>query len=489
MSSFTSNVFKLSFGTLIAQAIGIAVAPILSRLFAPEAFGALGLFTSITGVIGAVACLRYDLAIMLPREDKQALNLLVGSVLFAALVSLLCAICIGMAGNHLMRLFNAGQLSEYIWLIPLMVFLVGCFSAANYWYSRTQDFGKLVVMRLINSLSTNFLKVFMGLSGYLGGSILILATFIGQLITTLIVSIKMGFSDRTFFKNSFDLKEIFNLVYRYRRFPQYEVWSGILVDLSLKLPIFMIAYFFSQKELGYFVFVQAVVRVPFNIVGESISKVFYQKATNIRDNIGEMSGWIENVFYFLTTFCMLPALIVSIIGIDIFNLVFGPNWTEAGIYAQILIFAILVEFITAPIGSLFNVLEKQKEALHFNIGLMLLRFTALVIGGLTGKILMTIFIFVIADIIGRIIKFAYIFKQSNFRTSKAFGIFVKALLCAAPFLICLIILKYAVNFSALANICCAVLLIIVNYFVMMHKNHFFKTQIAKRSVKTSEVSK
>ncbi len=261
------------------------------------------------------------------------------------------------------------------------------------------------------------------------------------------------------------------------------------MDLSLKLPLFTIAYFFSPKELGYFVFVQTIVRVPFNLIGESISKVFFQKAASIRDNIAELSRWIENVFYFLTSFFMLPALVVSIIGNDIFHLIFGSNWKEAGIYAQILIFSILVEFITAPLGSLFNVLEKQKAALRFNIFLMLIRFAALVIGGLTGKILMTIIIFVIADIIGRTIKFTYIFKQSSFKIDKAIGIVMKSLIFAAPFLFCMILLKYVAKFSGLANICFAVLLIIVNYFVLMHKNDFFKTYFTNRFVGMSETIK
>ncbi len=486
MSTFVSNVVTLSTGTIIAQTLGILAAPILSRLFAPEAFGVLGLFTAISGIIGAISCLRYDLAIMLPRQDEKAANLFAGSLIFAVLVSLLCALLIGIAGQHLLNLFNVGQLKEYIWLIPLMVFGVGTFSAANYWYSRTKHFARLAFAQVINSFVANSLKLIMGISGFLGGGILILATFIGQLISNLILFIKIWVSDGKLFRNHLEFKEIFNLFYRYRRFPQYEVWSGILVDLSLKLPVFTIAYFFSPRELGYFVFVQTIVRVPFNLIGESISKVFFQKSASIQDNIDELSKWIENVFNFLTSFFMLPALVVSIIGGDIFYLVFGSNWKEAGIYAQILIFSILVEFITAPLGSLFNVLEKQKEALRFNLFLMLLRFAALVIGGLNGNILVTITIYVIADIIARTTKFIYIFRQSSFKIDRALGIVLKSLGFAAPFLFCLSLLKFVTKFGALANICFAVLLITINYVVLIHRNDLFKTYLINRSFRISE---
>jgi len=38
-SSFAADVAKLASGTLFAQILGILVTPVLSRLFAPEAFG------------------------------------------------------------------------------------------------------------------------------------------------------------------------------------------------------------------------------------------------------------------------------------------------------------------------------------------------------------------------------------------------------------------------------------------------------------------
>jgi O-antigen/teichoic acid export membrane protein len=486
MSSFASNVFKLSLGTLIAQALGLAVAPILSRLFAPEAFGLLGLFTSISGIIGAIACLRYELAIMLPREIKNAVNLFAGSLFSAALVSFLCAVFIRVAGNRLIILFNAEQLNEYVWLIPLMVFLVGTFSAANYWYSRTEHFGRLAFIRIINAFSGNALKLAMGFWGSATGGILILATFIGQFIANLILYIKIWFSDGQLLRSHFELKEMFNLFYRYKQFPQYSVWSGILVDFSLKLPIFMIAYFFSTKELGFFVFVQTIVRAPFNLLGESISKVFFQKAASIKENSEKLSDYIESVFYFLTTCFMLPALVLSFLGEDIFKVLFGSNWSEAGKYAQVLIFSILIEFITAPLGNLYNVLEKQKEALRFNMLLMALRLGALIIGGFTGKILIAIVIFVAADVIGRCAKFIYIFGQTRFKIAKAVAIIVKAFALAVPFIFFLILCKYVLSFSAIVNIWFAVLIIIINYFLLIHRNGFIKTFLINHSQSTSE---
>ena len=76
-SNFAANVLKLVTGSVFAQGIGVLVAPIVARLFAPEAFGFAALFTSIAGIISVVACLRYELAIMLPKTDEEAANLII----------------------------------------------------------------------------------------------------------------------------------------------------------------------------------------------------------------------------------------------------------------------------------------------------------------------------------------------------------------------------------------------------------------------------
>ena len=47
--------------------------PVLSRVYSDSDFGALAAYTAIVSIISAVAALRYDMTIMLPREESWAL--------------------------------------------------------------------------------------------------------------------------------------------------------------------------------------------------------------------------------------------------------------------------------------------------------------------------------------------------------------------------------------------------------------------------------
>jgi lipopolysaccharide exporter len=57
-SSFATDILKLVTGTTFAQVVTILASPLLTCLYGPEAFGFLTLFTSITSIIGVVACMR-----------------------------------------------------------------------------------------------------------------------------------------------------------------------------------------------------------------------------------------------------------------------------------------------------------------------------------------------------------------------------------------------------------------------------------------------
>jgi O-antigen/teichoic acid export membrane protein len=79
-SDFTKNILKLVSGTFIAQLLTILLAPILTRLYAPEVFGLFTLISSIFGVIALISGGRYEVAILLPKKDEDAANLLILSL-------------------------------------------------------------------------------------------------------------------------------------------------------------------------------------------------------------------------------------------------------------------------------------------------------------------------------------------------------------------------------------------------------------------------
>src|SRR5436309_969153 len=71
-SAFARDAAVVMVGTGVGQALNLASSPILTRLYAPEQMGSLGMLLAIYSVLTPLACWRYEQAVMLPSTDKEA---------------------------------------------------------------------------------------------------------------------------------------------------------------------------------------------------------------------------------------------------------------------------------------------------------------------------------------------------------------------------------------------------------------------------------
>ena len=74
-SEFSLNVLTLMTGSTLSQAIPIAISPILTRIYTPEDFGLYAVYIAIITILGTIVSGRYELAIMLPKKDEDAINI------------------------------------------------------------------------------------------------------------------------------------------------------------------------------------------------------------------------------------------------------------------------------------------------------------------------------------------------------------------------------------------------------------------------------
>ncbi len=382
-TSFLGDISRLVLGTTSAQLISIAVAPILTRLYGPEAFGLLALFMAITGLVGMVACLRYEFSIVLPDSDAEGANLLGLSLALAAFISLLTVPIFWIGGDAILELLNAAELGSSIWLVSLTILVLGVFSALNYWNSRTRQFGRLSTARVTSSVAASGTQVGAGFAGFTSGTSLIGANFLGHLVSTLILGIQIWRDDRLLFRESVRWRRMVGGFRRYRRFPLFDTVSAVLNALAWQLPVFFLAAFFSPAIVGFYSLGFRILQLPMFFVGGALAQVFFQRAAEAKLE-GRLGTLTEGAFRLLVSAGIYPILAVTVVGADLFAVVFGEVWTEAGVYAQILSVWAFVWFISSPLSTLYLVLERQDFGLKVNALNLGTRVVALYVGGLTG---------------------------------------------------------------------------------------------------------
>lgn len=462
-SSFAGDVFKLVSGTTIAQGLMVLASPFLARLYTPEDFGTLAIYLSITSIVGVIACLRYELAIMLPESDEEAANLLAVSLGFSLIVTCLTTLAIGWGGETLLGWLNAPGLKPYLWLIPVTVLLDGVFQALNYWNSRTKQFGRLSIARVTSSAATVSTQLGAGYAGYATGGSLIGANVVGKTISTAVLGGQIWRDDRKTFWKAIRWRGMKRGMRRYKKFPMISTWSSLLNSTSTQLPTLLLSAFFSSSVVGFYSIAFRLLSMPMSLIGAAIGQVFFQRAA-VAKLEGNLSIIVENTLQRLLLIGLLPIILVVLIGKDIFTFFLGESWSEAGLYAQILGSWLLFVFISSPISTLNSIVERQGLDLLFNAMIIVCRIFSLVIGGMYKNEYMALTLYSLSGTFLWFLLTIWFVNLSNAKFSRIiYNITLPLLNC---FMIALVIsfLKFCLHFNPFILVISSCTFLLIYYF-------------------------
>ncbi|HEX6011649.1 MAG TPA: oligosaccharide flippase family protein, partial [Geminicoccaceae bacterium] len=121
---FLRRLAVLSSGTLLGQLLLVAASPALTRLYGPEAFGVLAVFTALSAILGVTAAMRYEFAVAVAPEAEAPGLVWVGFTV-SALLALLTALGVWLAGPRLAELTATRALAPLLWVLPGVVLLNG----------------------------------------------------------------------------------------------------------------------------------------------------------------------------------------------------------------------------------------------------------------------------------------------------------------------------------------------------------------------------
>lgn len=368
-SSFTRNVAVVASGTVLGQFIMVAVSPILSRIYAPEDFGAFAVFASTVGILAIVASLRYEIAIPLPESDGEALSLaklaLVGAVLLGAVLMLTVRLWAGLFASSLG--LSATQ-SVIVYLIPIGVVLTSTFQIVNYLVirgARHEVLAKSKVIQGVVAASSQTGLGFMG-SGAVG---LALGLVVGRLAS----AVYAFFSLDARVKYRVSLREVAR---KYARFPKLALPSGGVNALSVELPMLLTSAIFGTGVAGLYALAQRVVVAPMGMVGKSIAQVYMAKLGEyVRTKNPQAVSLYSGVAKRLFSIAVLPFVLLAVFSPYFFGLVFGPSWAATGQIVRFLSPAFLAQFVVVPLSQTLNYVGRQDLQLVWD----LFRFTGIVL--------------------------------------------------------------------------------------------------------------
>ena len=367
-------------GTATSQLIGILATPVIARLFAPEAFGALALFLSYTTIVGTVSCLRYDQAIMLPAQDRDAHSLLVLSLLVVTGVACLCGVVVHLVGGILLASTGGQALGPWFEVVPLFIWLVGIGQAFRQWFARRQRFSALARYQVARGISSPLVTIVAGISGMAGPAGLIIGRFVGLGLQTGALAIQTVRRDLHDAFADFRIGDIRSAARKHWRFPLLDTSSVLVFNIGKEIPVLFLALYLGEAVTGFYGLTILVLQAPATMVLAAVGQVLFQYASAKHAAGGEIAALLEDTIRYTLTAGMFPVAILATCGPAIFSLAFGPRWNEAGIYAALLAPWLLFFMVSNATAVLFRTLERQDLDLAANVLLLLVRLASLVVG-------------------------------------------------------------------------------------------------------------
>ena len=380
-SRFARNVAIVASGTAGAQAITIAFAPIITRLYGPEAFGLLGTFVAILAIAAPIAALTYPIAIVLPKDDRDAIGLVRLSIILSFGMSLLASVLLLISGDWLATTLGAESVAGYLLLIPIAMLFGAWLQIVHQWLIRKKQFGVIARSAIAHSLIVNSAKSGIGWFHPVGAVLIVLAT-LGNVLHAALLFI--GARNRYQAEpNKIEVgpsTTLKTLAYQHRDFPLYRAPQIFINAVSQSLPVLMLAAFFGPVAAGFYTLARMVMAMPSTLIGNAVNDVFYPRITEAAHNGENLPRHIMQATGVMFVIGIIPFGLVAVLGPWLFSIVFGNEWKIAGEYSQWLSLWLFATFINRPSVATIPVLSLQHFFLIYEIVSIAIRVSAIVIG-------------------------------------------------------------------------------------------------------------
>jgi len=348
----------LALGSGIGRLIGIGTIPVLTRLYTPEDFGVLAVFTALVAILAPLVTLRYALALPLPRYDGQAMNLLVLSIWLMLGLSTVIAAILWMWGAMLLSLLSMEVLAPWWWVIALAVLGTALYELLTMWATRRRAYRVIGQTSVTQSMGGALVKIGFGLAG-----VQPLGLLVGQVMAQAggILRLLRGFGAE--FRANWrhvSLTRVRMVALRYKGLPTWRLPSQFLMVFSIQAPILAFSMLYDSSTVGQLGLSLTAVAVPIAVLGGTTSQAYFAEISRI--SLREPQSLYELTISTLKTMLaisLVPSLLLFVFGTPVFTLLLGAAWAEAGRYAEILSVYLMVQFVSNPISKIYSVLRME----------------------------------------------------------------------------------------------------------------------------------
>lgn len=400
-SGLRRNFIVLVSSSLFAQLITFALSPLLSRMYNPEQFGALGLFQSVGLIVVAVNTLQLSQAIVLPKKDIDARALVLLSFILIIFFSFGVILLQLIIPRYYEKITGLCPDAFHIVLFAIYSLTSGMFVVQTSWSIKRGKFRQNSISTIIKSASAAILQYLLGRISPTTDMIIL-----GYVIGSIIPVIYLLYVQRDDFNDllRISIRSRIRIVWReYYHFPLYSTPQTLINTFAQGLPVFILQGFFGLNISGQFSFSRRILNVPYNMISSAFRQLLLKEMSDFHKNKGKIYPIFIKYTKVLFAIAVGPALIGVVIMPELFSFIFGENWRIAGEYSRWIIVWMLFGLCNIPSVIASRIVRKQHYLLIFEIAMLLFRSAALLVGCIWFNSLISVILFSVVGALGNIV--------------------------------------------------------------------------------------
>jgi O-antigen/teichoic acid export membrane protein len=380
----------LMMGTMLAQLINVVSSPIITRLFTPEQFGLLSLYVSIIGPLTVLCTMRLETALVIAQDQLEKSQ--IKAFIYRLTVALFFIILATLTG---WSFIYPSHYQDWYWLIPIGLFFNTILLIENSDKNYSKKYQKISTAKFFQSVTMALLTILLGY--YLNRShSLITANIIAVAAAWLFLRFPL---DRTLTRK-FIFQPSGPILSRYSRYFYFTTPASLLDVVSQQIPVFILSYYASKEMTGYYGLALKVLILPTHIIGASIAQVFLRRFSELwNDPAANLKLQLLKTWGALFAIGILPFGVLYFFGDQLFALVFGRDWSQAGVIASIIAPMLFINFVCGPSSSAILVQNNHKMGLIFGVNALITRAATLFYGVYVGDIFFGFKLWVIIEIL------------------------------------------------------------------------------------------
>ena len=366
--TFLRSLLTLFTGTVIAQGIPFLLAPVIARQYSAEQFAVFGTLMAVFSILNVVSAARYEMAVVLPFEDRESAHLVRGALIIAAITGVLSFLLMWVFGSSSHLAHRLPGLSSVSWVVAVLTCLAGTQLALQQWLLRRKRFDAVARVKVTQAVVVTLATIALGYAGVRNG--LAIGYLIGWICFT--TATIWWVLRREPLPVGWTMPHVRGALHRYREWPLVNTWPALINAVASGMATFYMAAYFAPDIAGQHNFARQYMLVPISMVTVALGQIlFVRSAERVRERKPLMPELIR-VLRALVIAAVVMIGVIVVFGQPLFRWLFGEHWAFAGSASRFLIWGYAAQLVASPFGIVLLALRRVKMTLVFPVVFILL---------------------------------------------------------------------------------------------------------------------